>query len=258
MKWPFWPLFAVITLLTTSCCANGVNEAEELETWNRELQNQNWRALLASSGQPTLGLFLSVPTATELSATETSLTQCGVNLVSRTRRQFTSPPVPSRIQISTEGSRALARSFEPFFSNGAVERIMIRITNPQWIRLLPSETTGLIHASAIWSNPATRGPIVKCVSDHLAHPLTDSILKADVIISAEGNHHRTVDVDNIVRAAPKESMLAGALISKGHTYSVSDVTLARRTGICVNSVLFFHNSSGDVGVESCPTPASTP
>jgi hypothetical protein len=156
----------------------------ELERWNSQLEAQNWRTLLASAKQPTLAMFLTSPTATELTAPEATLADCGITLISRTRRHFYSLPVPFGVQVSTDGSRALARSFEPFFSNPNVRKVLIRVENPRWIRLMPSDTTGLIHASAIWSNPATRGPIVKCVSDRLAHPLMDSVLKADAIITA--------------------------------------------------------------------------
>jgi hypothetical protein len=247
----------VIALLILSIGMPGVAFSTELgplelEDWSTQLHSQNWQPLLLSHSQNALGMFLADPMASDLTATQTTLADCGIKLVTRLRRQFKSPPVPRQIQISTEVSRTMVQSLKPIFSVEEAERLVIQIENPRWIRLMSSDTTDLIHSSAIWSNPATRGSIVKCVSDRAARPLVESILQADIEVSVKNRRGGNIKIDDAIKAVGQMSILSDSLASRHRSYSILGVTLARRVGICVNSLLYFRNPEGAVGAESCP------
>jgi hypothetical protein len=246
---------SIVVFALSWCLASAVQCAEigplELEDWGDQLRKEGWQPLFAGKNQPAIGMFMVDTNSTEAIDTQAALAQCGISLVSRTRTRFSSPPVPAELKISTSKSKSMVQSLTPIFSKTGFDHISIKILNPRWARLMSSDSTSLIHASAIWSNPATRGPIVQCVTEKLKHPLIESVLQADIVIAAKDAEDKNISVDNEVTSLSAHNFLNGALKSTAHSYSIAGTTLARRTGLCVNSLLFFRNSKGDVGGEDC-------
>lgn len=223
----------------------------ELEDWAHLLRNENWQPLFAPRSQTSLAMFMESAGATEVTTIQESLEKCGIKLASVTRTHFTSPPVPVELTISSTGSRSMIKSLEPLFAGSKVDHINMRVVNAKWTRLMSSETTSLVHATPIWSNPATRGPIVACVSQKAKLPLVESILKADVIVAAKDRRGRNVNVDSEISNFGTNNFLNGALKSRRFTYSIGGITLARRVGLCVDSLLFFRTPNGSLGAEDC-------
>jgi hypothetical protein len=223
----------------------------ELEDWNIQLRSESWQPLFVGKNQTPIGMFLANANWTEISDTQSTLAQCGVSLVSRTRTRFSSPPVPHELTIRTDVSKSMVQSLAPIFSRARVDHVSVQILNPRWVRLMSSDTTSLIHSSAIWSNPATRGPIVQCVSEKTKLPLIESVLQADIVVAAKDVRGRNVQIDGDVTSLGTRNFLNGALKSRRNSYSISGVTLARRMGLCVNSLLFFRNPDGGIGAEGC-------
>jgi hypothetical protein len=83
-------------------------------------------------------------------------------------------------------------------------------------------------------------------------PVVESVLIADITIEARGKANRVVDFSRVLRGIGSDQPLAGGLMSRSHRYTVAGVTLARRTGLCTDSLLFFRNSNGEIGRDQCP------
>ena len=159
--------------------------------------------------------------------------------------------MPPEVIVKTPESRLIGAPFDNLITQSSMAQYArIRIMNPRWIRLEPNKVTSILYSSAIWSNPSLRVKLLKCVQDNTKFPVVESELKADVIISFHKHNAQIVNLDRLVSSSDLP-IYHGALASRHHTYSIGGVTLARRVGLCVNSSVFFRNSSGTVGNETC-------
>jgi hypothetical protein len=246
-------------LLAIAVCISECGAADytaiELADWNSSLSRENWRVLMAGREQQSLGLFLASPAATDVSDTEGSLAECGVSLIRVTRTRFTSPSVPAELVVASLDSQRLSPAIRNIMdASPSIKFARLRLLNPKWTRLLTSETTSLIYASAIWKDPTLRSKLIQCIQNKTRVPLIDSVLVSDLVISFHGHDGRVVDVDNLMKGPSASGILKGALISRSHHYSIAGATLARRYGICTNTAFYFRSAQGALGSENCSVP----
>ena len=223
----------------------------ELETWNSSIEHQGWRVLWASNSQSALGMYMGSPLVTEARLRQPLLASCGVELISQTRRQFSSPPVPRRISIGTPESRNLSLGTEPLFESGLVRRLIISIYNPRWTRLKPPEITYKLRHSKNWSEPIGRQKIIRCLARLSRFPIVESVLQADIAVEARDSQGKRVDISGNISRLKSGSFLTGGLMSRSGKYTISGITMARRVALCTDSLLFFRNSNNQIGRDYC-------
>jgi hypothetical protein len=227
------------------------NGIPELEDWNSHIEYQGWRVLWASNSQSALGTYLISPLSTKLNAKQRGIAACGVDFIARDRRHFNSPPLPKVLSISSPESRNLSLDTEEIFRLPRVNRIMIEIRNPRWARLSPSEMTYKLHRKSEWAEPLPRQRIIQCLAKFSKFPVVESVIIADITVEARDAKGHIVDFNSGLLNLKKTNILIGGLMSRSHRYTISGVTLARRTGLCTDSLLFFRNSNGEIGRDEC-------
>lgn len=237
--------------------ADGISSLE-LYQWNKFLSDENWRVLLASNSVDSMGVFLADAATSDLDSIATtanaaeSLATCGISLVDIRRTMFTSPFVPPELTISDPRSRALAPSLDPFFArNPSVKTIVLKIEKSVWVRMLTSETTSLLYASAVWSDPTARAALIKCVTDKAALIVVESKLEASLIASFKDAEGQEIEIREIFFDVNQDGILNAPAATGPTALQIQNVRLARRRAICADQSIYFRNAVGDVGQDRC-------
>lgn len=223
----------------------------QLETWNSSIQYQGWRTFWSSNADYPLGTYLGTPLSTSFIQGQTGITLCGADLVIRQRKRFQSPPIPSALSIKSPESRNLSLGTEILFDVPGVKEVVLHFKNSKWLRLSPADITYNIRDNPGWAEPLSRQKILDCFGQYAKMPVVESVIVADVIVEAKNEKGRLVDISSVLGRVGQSSILRNGLLSLSHRYTVSGITLARRTGLCTNSMLFFRNSNNQIGRDAC-------
>lgn len=248
-------LLVFLSLLTTSAFPADLSTLE-LAEWNRIIRDENWQVLIGSPKIEALGIFLDDAGRHDLNANSgmgiIDLEKCGVKLVRLNRTRFSSPFVPYEVTVSTEESRKMVPTIDAIMrANPNIKSVAITMENTAWSRLMTSDTTSALYKSVIWSDPAARAALIKCVMDNSTPLLTESKLTADITIQFLDSANKPIDHSNIKLNASDKNILEGSTEKDGISFVNKGVPLARRHAICVSGSIFFTNASGGVGEENC-------
>lgn len=224
----------------------------ELEQWDRNLISAGWKPFFGGVDVRTLGAFLTDTQSTDAANSKDSLEFCGISYDRKERTRFTTPPIPHELRVTTEASRKLSASIGVLLSALPRETYTkIVIKRARWQTFEPGRVTSIVYSSAVWSDPGLRAALIKCVSDHKKLPVVESIIMADIAVSFHDRNGRNINLDKEIQNTGINNILKKSTFGNAHIYTIQNVTLARRSALCINESIFFKNSDGAISNENC-------